>query len=130
MFKAQVYAFADDARVPRDRGAYEVGVEYQRRVLVEVSRQAFLRQFYAVALDPRKPNFQGIPIGVYSLDLYRLARRMWRGPSGAAVRSGFRAVGATHLSSRATPCPSAPGSRDRRCWNSSIPLSSLNRATK
>ncbi len=88
MLQIQVHAFADDAGVPRNRRADEIGGELQDGVIVEVGAQPFLGQLDAIALDTREADFQRIALGRDRLDLDRLARRLRRRRNtGLAVKS-------------------------------------------
>ena len=78
VFQVQVDAFADDAGVPGDRRADEVGRQLQDRVVVEVGRQPFLGQFDAIAFDAREADFESVAVGPDGLDLDGLARRLRR----------------------------------------------------
>ena len=79
MLEVQVHAFADDARIARDRRADEVGAEFQDGVVVEVGGQPFLRQFDAIAFDAREADFKRVALGAHGFDLNRLTRRLRRG---------------------------------------------------
>ena len=78
VLEAQVDAFADDAGVPRDRRADEVGGQLQHGVVVELGGQPFLRQLDAIALDAREADFERVALGPHGLDLNGLARRLRR----------------------------------------------------
>ena len=79
VFEVHVHAFADDAGVPRDGRADEVGRELQDRVVVEVGGQPLLRQLDAIALDARESGFRARRARGGRLDLDGLARRLGRG---------------------------------------------------
>jgi len=82
MVKAHVHAFANDAGVSRDRRADDVWAQYQGAVIVKVCGQTFFGRLYAISLDARKSDFQGVALGAHRLDLDSLAWRLRWGDDG------------------------------------------------
>ena len=79
MLQIEVDAFADDAGVLRDRGADQIGSQFQHRVVIELCGEPLFRQFDPISRNTREADFQGIAFGTNGLDLNGLAGRLRRG---------------------------------------------------
>ena len=76
MLQVQIHAFADDARIPCDGRANQIGAEFENRIGGEGGREALLGQFDAVAFDARELDFKAVSLRAHGLDLNRLTRRL------------------------------------------------------
>ena len=82
MLQVQVHAFADDARIPCDGRANQIGVEFENRIGAEGGRKALLGQLDTVAFDARELDFEVVSLRAHGFDLNRLTRRLRWGENG------------------------------------------------
>ena len=76
MLQVQVHAFADDARIPCDGRANQIGAEFENGIGAEGGREALLGQFDAVAFDTRELDVEAVSLQAHGFDLNRLTRRL------------------------------------------------------
>jgi hypothetical protein len=76
MYEIQIDRRTNNSRVLRLCSPYEIGGENEGRIVVEISRKAFLRQFDAIPLNTRKTDFERITIRSDCFDLNSFARRL------------------------------------------------------
>ena len=78
MDQVEIDSFADDPLIVRDGWSHEVGRERQRGVVVERGREAFFREFDAVARDTWETNLADVAIRGRGLDLHGFSRWLRR----------------------------------------------------
>ena len=72
MFQRQIDALTDKTLVAGFGRADEIWGEFQRAVGCELRFEPLLRQFGAIALDPRKADFERVAIGADGVDMDRV----------------------------------------------------------